>query len=67
MYIPCVSIMEIICSDDMFEQPVELPKIDMDKNLSVQIKCFKTINWFVPFMFPYTDGLPTCNVLHLYG
>ena len=26
--------------------------IDMDKSLSVQIYCFKTIIWFVPFMFP---------------
>ena len=29
--------------------------INMYKSLSVQIKCFKTIIWFVLFMFPYTD------------
>ena len=35
--LPCVSIIEIICSDQMFEQSVELPMVDMEKSLSVQI------------------------------
>ena len=35
------------------EQSVELPMIDMDRSLSVQIKCFKTIIWFVAFMFHF--------------
>ena len=42
----------------MFEQSVELPLIDMDNSLYVQIKYFKTIIWFVPFMFHYTDYQP---------
>ena len=48
----------------MFEQSVELPMIDTDKSLSVQITRFKTMIWFVPVMF---IRLPTCVVLHLYG
>ena len=42
----------------MMEQSVELRMIDMDKSLSAQVKCFKTIISFVPFMFPYTDYQP---------
>ncbi len=42
----------------LFEQSVELPMINMYKSLSVQIKYFKTIIWFVPFMFHYTDYQP---------
>ena len=61
----CVSIIDIVCSDYLFEQSVELAMIHMCMSLSVQSKCFKTIIWCVPFMFHYTDYQPP-QLLHLY-
>ena len=56
IYITCVSIIVIVCSDYLFEQSVELSMIHMCMRLSVQSKCF---------MFHYTDYQPP-QLLHLY-
>ena len=40
MKLPCVAIIDIVCSDYLFEQSVELAMIHMYMSLSVQSKCF---------------------------